>query len=100
MLTMGQYGTHQVITREFRASSEDADALVADMARDHVIGAGYTPVGKPVLTWYEVTEDEAERDAIVNGFATVRAGDWRVRGMTEVAEDKERFPSPPLRSRP
>ena len=53
------------------------------------------PTGSPVLTWYEISDDEAECCRDASGAPMVLSGDWRVRGVTEVAEDRERSTGQP-----
>lgn len=84
---MGQYAFLQVIPREFRADADiDHDAVLGASYLDQVRGLGYTPVGQPELDWCEIDEGEAAREAVISG-GRLRAGDWRVRAVVEVAEN-------------
>lgn len=86
----------QIIPAEFRANAAtDVDQYVKDGIRRHAIASGYTPVSDTELDWHVITEDDirlelaAQRSiGIDKPGVPYKAGDWRVRGMLEVAEDQ------------
>jgi hypothetical protein len=89
------YVCTQIITAEFREdSSIPADEIVADAFMRHVTSQGLHPVSVFSLTWHEITQQEADADlesqrlaGIERPLHSFRAGDWRARGIVDVAED-------------
>lgn len=89
---MAKYFCMQIITRELR--EELPAEIVTRMFTDFVTGQGLHPASEFELTWSEITQQEVdfELDAqrlagVEEPIAPFRAGDWRVRGVVDVAED-------------